>query len=436
VEGRILEVGGLEFANFAWHWRLRSLLRRSIATHHRRNSVDDQHTVATSGPAEPTEIAPALSLRGLIAVIASVGVVALIYSLVGPLLAVNLERRGVSSLTNGALAAMPPVAVLLCGAFIPLVVRRFGAITSICIGTGLAVLALVLFPLLDSLPAWFFLRFTMGFSIGLIWIVSETWVNALAPDHARGKIIGIYVTVLSAGSACGPLLIGAMGAEGALPFFVSAGILALALVPIPIAAAGGSVPTFHHHEAIPLWQAARKAPVPMIAAIIHGGTTVISMTLLPVYGVRMGLPESQAVWLVTALILGGMAAQIPVGHLLDRFNAGRVLMFCGAVQAVGAMLLPFAIGHGASVWILLLLWGGFGNSIYTTSLTMLGRAFAKEELPSANTIFTLFWELGAFVGPLLAGAAMYLWNPHGMLVISVVAGLSLVLLGMRAVRRV
>jgi MFS family permease len=174
----------------------------------------------------------------------------------------------------------------------------------------------------------------------------------------------------------------------------------------------------------------------MIAAIIHGGTTVISMTLLPVYGVRMGLPESQAVWLVTALILGGMAAQIPVGHLLDRFNAGRVLMFCGAVQAIGAALLPFTIGHGPAVWILLLLWGGFGNSIYTTSLTMLGRAFAKEELPSANTIFTLFWEFGAFVGPLLAGSAMWLWNPHGMLVISVVAGLSLVLLGTRAVRRV
>ena len=391
--------------------------------------MDDQRAI----PASESD-APPLSLRGLIAVISSVGVVALIYSLVGPLLSVNLERRGISSVVNGALAAMPSIAVLLCGAFIPLVVRRFGAIGSICIGTGLAVLALVLFPLLDALPVWFALRFVMGFSIGLIWIVSETWVNALAPDHARGKIIGIYVTVLSAGSACGPLLIGALGVEGALPFFVSAGILALALVPIPIAAAGGNAPTFHHHEAIPLREAARLAPVPMIASIIHGGTTVVNMTLLPVYGVRMGLSEADAVWLVTALILGGMAAQIPLGHLLDRFKAGRVLIFCGAVQAIGAAVLPFAIDAGPAVWVLLLLWGGFGNGIYTTALTMLGRAFTKEQLPSANTTFTLFWELGAFVGPLLAGAAMWLWNPHGMLVVSVGAGLALVMLGMRAMR--
>ena len=394
------------------------------------NPVDDQHRLT-----EGAESAPTFNLRGLVAVIASVGVVALIYSLVGPLLAVNLERRGVSSTVNGALASMPSIAVMLAGAFIPLVVRRLGAITSIVLGAASAILALLLFPLWDSLPAWFFLRASMGCSIGLIWIVSETWVNAMAPDHARGKIIGIYVTVLSAGSACGPVLISIMGTEGALPFFVSAAILALALAPIPIAAAGGSVPTFHHHEAIPLRTAARQAPVVMLASAIHGGTMVINMTLLPVYGMRLGLAESQAVWLVTALILGGMAAQIPLGHLLDRFKAGHVLMFCGTVQAIGAALLPFAIDTGPAVWILLLLWGGFGNGIYTTALTMLGRAFSKEELASANTTFTMFWELGAFVGPLLAGAAMSLWDPHGMLVISVAAGTLLVVLGTRALRR-
>jgi MFS family permease len=392
--------------------------------------LDDQRDIAATERA-PERINP----RALIAVIASVGVVALIYSLVGPLLAVNLERRGVSSIVNGALASTPSIAVLLGGAFVPLVVRRFGAIGSICIGTGVAVAALILFPLLDQVPVWFVLRSAMGISIGLIWIVSETWVNALAPDHARGRIIGVYVTVLSACSAGGPLLVGALGAEGATPFFVSAGILLLALLPIPIAAAGGNVPAFHHHEAIPLKDAVRQAPVPMLVAAVHGGVMVVNMTLLPVYGVRMGLAESQAVWLVTALILGGIAAQVPIGHLLDRFPAGRVLMFCGSVQVIGAAALPFAIKAGPAVWVLLLLWGGFGGGIYTTALTMLGRAFPKEQLPSANTAFTMVWEVGAFAGPLLAGGAMSLWNPHGMLVVTVAAGLLLVTLGAHAGRR-
>ena len=45
--------------------------------------------------------------------------------------------------------------------------------------------------------------------------------------------------------------------------------------------AGGNVPTFHHTEAIPLRQAARQAPVVMLASVIHGGTTILGMTLLP-----------------------------------------------------------------------------------------------------------------------------------------------------------
>jgi MFS family permease len=383
---------------------------------------------------EPSAPPQRMSMRGLVAVISSVGVVALIYSLVGPLLSVNLERRAVSSVVNGALAAMPPIAVLLCGVFVPVIVRRFGAIACIIGGTLVSVVALILFPLLPALPVWFALRFIMGIAIGLIWIVSETWVNALAPDHSRGKIIGLYVTVLSGASACGPLLIMAMGVEGMLPFFVSAAILALALIPVPFAAAGGNVPAFHHHDSIPLIEAARIAPVVMFASVIHGGTTIINMTLLPVYGMRMGVPEGEAVTLVTVLIIGGMIAQVPVGHLLDRFDAGKVLTFAGAVQALGAALLPFAIDNH-SVWVLLLLWGGFGNSIYTTSLTMLGRAFTKEQLPSANTTFTMFWEFGAFVGPVLGGVAMWLWDPHGLVAVSVVGGLLLVALGLKAIRR-
>jgi MFS family permease len=381
----------------------------------------------------PAAIAPrAMNRRGLIAVIASVGVVALIYSLIAPLLAVSLERRGVSSTINGALAAMPSVAVLLCGAFIPRIVQRFGAVASICAAASISVAALILFPLLDTLPIWFALRFVMGVSIGLIWIVSETWVNALAPDESRGRVMGIYVTVLSAGAASGPLLVGAMGSEGMTPFLVSAAVLACALLPIPIAAGTGSMPSFHHRDAIPLRQAARQAPTLMAASVIHGGIVVINMTLLPVYGVRSGLAEGHAIWLVTALIVGGMVTQIPIGHLLDRFAAPRVLAFCGVVQMIGAILLPFALTRGFLVWPLLVIWGGFGNGIYTAALTMLGRTYSREQLPSANTTFTMCWEFGALVGPLLGGVAMALWNPHGMLVVNVLAGAALALLGLLA----
>jgi MFS family permease len=275
----------------------------------------------------------------------------------------------------------------------------------------------------------------MGTSIGTIWVISETWLNAMAPAASRGRVIGIYVAVLSACSASGPVMIGLMGSEGTKPFWTSAAILAAAMLPIPFAARGGKVPAFHRHAAVPLAKAVQRAPVVMVASFIHGATTITSLTLLPVYGVRSGLPEKQALLLLTTLVIGGVIAQIPIGHILDRVNAGRVLLVSGTTQFLCATALPFAIGSDLLRWPLLLIWGGLGAGVYTTGLTLLGRTYRPDELPSANTAFTMIWELGALAGPAIAGVAMFLWNPHGMLVIHWIGGSAVFILGLVLLRR-
>ncbi|HEY4164103.1 MAG TPA: MFS transporter [Dongiaceae bacterium] len=380
--------------------------------------------------ADNVETAAPLNRQALIAIIGSVGLVALIYSIAAPLLALSLERQGFSSIVNGLLAAMPSVAILLTGAFIPVVVRQFGAITSIALGTALAVTALMLFPVIGQIEVWFVLRFIMGASIGMIWVISETWLNAMARPESRGRLIGIYVTVLSAGSASGPVLVGLMGSEGIRPFWISAAILAIAMLPIPFAARGGHVPTFHHRASISLLRALERSPAVMISAFIHGATTLTALTLMPVYGVRTGLSEKEALLALTAIVVGGMLAQIPIGHLLDRMNAGRVLMFSGTIQFVCAALLPFTIQDDILRWPLLVVWGGLGAGVYTTALTLLGRSYHLDELPNANTAFTMTWELGALAGPIVAGFAMSFWNPHGMLAVHWLGGAALVLLGL------
>ncbi len=394
--------------------------------------MGDPQAMPGDGIVKQAEPIPLGNLRGLAAVIASVAAVAIIYSVAAPLIALNLERRGVSSTINGFLAAMPSVAVLTAGVFIPRVVQRIGAVNSIYLGTALAVLALLLFPVLDNLAAWFVLRFVMGASIGLIWIVSETWVNGLAPEQSRGRIMGIYVAVLSAGSASGPLMVGLIGSQGSLPFVLSAAVLALAVLPIPFARRNGGAPAFHRHTAMPLGDAVRRAPVAMTAALLHAAMWLCSMTLLPIYGVRAQLTEEQALLLLSALIVGGMIGQVPIGHLLDKWSAGKLLMLAGLAQTAFAVALPVIREQDLILWPAALVAGAFGGGIYTIALTILGRAFTTDELPSANTAFTMIWELGAFCGPILGGIAMQVWNPHGMLAVSALGGLALVLLGSRA----
>jgi MFS family permease len=360
--------------------------------------------------------------RGLIAVIASVTIVGIMSSAVAPLLSLNLEQRGVGAGWNGLLAAMPSLATLIFGVFMPVVIRRLGAAPSIYLGAGVSAMALLLFPVFPELPAWFALRFAMGAGMGIVWVVSEAWVNALAPENNRGAVMGIYVTVLSVGLASGPLVVGLIGTEGALPFAASATILAMALSPIPLASGSGGAPSFDDPEIIPLTSAIRHAPVIMIAGLLNGAIWTIQLALLPVYGVRAGLPEGQALMLLTAFIIGMAVFQLPIGRLLDRWSGRSVLALCGAIECLAAIILPSVVHHSVLVWLLLLIWGGFLAGLYTTELTMIGRSFETKELPGATTVFNMAFNFGALSGPVLAGVAMQMWDPHGMLLVIAAAG--------------
>lgn len=373
--------------------------------------------------------------RGLVAVIASITIVGVMQSAVAPLLSLSLERRAVDSFWNGLLVAMPPLATLAFGALTPPLIRRIGAASSIYISSGISLIALLLFPVLDGLAAWFLLRFAMGVGLGIVWVVSEAWVNALAPEKNRGTVMGVYVSVLCVGLATGPLLLSLIGSAGALPFIASAAILAAALLPIPFASGSGGAPSFHQRAAMPLMRAMRHAPAIMIAALLNGGIWTIQLALLPVYGVRVGLPEGQALSLLTAYIFGNVVLQLPIGRLLDRWSGHRVLLLCGAIQFFGAVAFPVIVHGGPLAWLFLLGWGGFLGGLYTTELTMLGRAFGVDQLSGASTAFTMAFNIGALSGPVVAGAAMHIWDPHGMLVVIGSAGAGVALMAARINQR-
>ena len=65
-----------------------------------------------------------------------------------------------------------------------------------------------------------------------IFTAGEAWINQLAGDVGRGRIIGIYAAALSAGFGIGPLILSLTGIEGWAPFLVNAAITALATLPL------------------------------------------------------------------------------------------------------------------------------------------------------------------------------------------------------------
>jgi predicted MFS family arabinose efflux permease len=48
-------------------------------------------------------------------------------------------------------------------------------------------------------------------------------------------------------------------------------------------------------------------------------------------------------------------------------------------------------------------------------MVMMGRRYKDIDLLAANTVFVVMFGAGSTVGPTLGGAAMDVWDPHGMI---------------------
>ena len=109
---------------------------------------------------------------------------------------------------------------------------------------------------------------------------------------------------------------------------------------------------------MPLHHAFAQAPLVMFATMICGAVWLAILALLPVYGVRSGVIQSQAIYLLTAYVVGNIGFQLPLGRLLDRWSTPLVLAACGMFQLLGAVALPFVVREGALAWPVLAIWGG------------------------------------------------------------------------------
>ena len=136
------------------------------------------------------------------------------FGLSSPLLSLILESTGVGSSMIGLNGAMTSVGFLASAPVIPFLIRRFGVMRFITLSALAAATALLLLRVIDDLSAWFLLRFIFGAALNGLLLVSETWINQIADSASRGRAIAIYVTVIAAAFAVGPMIIPLTGIEG------------------------------------------------------------------------------------------------------------------------------------------------------------------------------------------------------------------------------
>lgn len=361
----------------------------------------------------------ALTLAALIGCLSIYGIT---ISLFTPLLSLILEARSVSSTLIGGLAMAAPAGIIIGSFAVPWSMRNMEA-RSLLLG-GVAFEILLIFALMStqSIIAWFAIRFLGGLVGSVLFVVTETWIIEITPRVHHGRVMGFYNTTLALSFALGPLMLSMTGAQGTLPFLAGIGLMVLA--GFPLLWAGRYVPNSSDNPGFGVVSFAFVAPLLALACFVVAFKELATTSLMPVYGLRIGMSESSATLMLFFGAAGGALLQFPIGWAADHFNPRKVLVACALAGLAGAAVWPFVVGVPFLLWTTLFLWWGLFAGVYTVAMILAGQWFKGAELATAMAAFGVFWGVGAFVGPMAGGVSMDLWNPYGLpLTLVIVAGL-------------
>jgi MFS family permease len=369
--------------------------------------------LAVASPDRSQSPANQAMLGPLMTAIGSISVMGLASGLALPLVSLRMLQAGASTASLAAMAALPAVGTIGVSLYLSQLTRLLGS-KSLLIGAMLvscASLAVLATPY-TALP-WALSRLLMGVSTGILFALGEARILEVSGEDARGRWTGVYAMTLTACQFAGPALLAALGTNTVTPIAVA---VALHLVAIVLLFRSGWRSAFSDTESCLRLVDFLRDSLPLAVAVLFFAMFDSAMlSLLPVYGLRIGLATRLALLMVTVLFLGDASLQVAIGWAADRIGRTRVHAACGLIAALVALALPLGLVSTPALWPALFLIGGAAGGLYTLAIVRIGDRFRGGALITANAFVGILWGVGGLLGPLLGGASMQALNPQGLM---------------------
>lgn len=325
-----------------------------------------------------------------------------------PLLAIILEKNGISSSVNGLHATGLYIGVLLASPFIEKPMRKYGFKPVIVVGGALVFISMALFPFWQSLWFWFILRVTIGIGDNMLHLGTQTWITTTSAKNIRGRNIAFYGLFFGLGFTVGPLMTRLLTINESLPFLLSA-LLSMIVwssmffVRNTWPEADESINTGTSSSMGRFIKTGKIAWVALLPAFGYGFLEATLHGIFPIYGLRIGHDVENLSLIIPCFAAGSIITQIPLGVLSDRYGRRNILL--GVLPlGIGSFLIAALMETSVTaLFVSFALAGMFVGSLYSLSITFLADILPSYLLPAGNLMTGISFSLGSISGPYLGG---------------------------------
>lgn len=361
------------------------------------------------GPAVSSGIA--LATWGLFA-----GLALLMFAggLFATLLGVRAERSGVATAVSSSIAAAYYVGFLV-GSWLAL--RALGKVGHIRVYTALASMlaaAIAAVGITDSPMAWIVLRLVTGLCTAGVYVVAESWLNDLASNENRGRLLAVYSVLTMLFYGLGQFALTAFDARLLAGIAVAAIVTSVAVVPVALSEEAVA-PVVDRHDRVSLRELARVVPTGIVSCLLVGIAHGAIAGMSAVYATRVGMSAAMIGLFVALPSLGGVILSWPVSAASDDIDRRAVgVAAAGGASGVALLLLLGPPTHPMAL-ILITLLGGLSYPLYSIAAAYTNDWVEPEHVNAAASQLVRLYGIGAVIGPFVAAGAMIAFEPVGFL---------------------
>ncbi len=288
-------------------------------------------------------------------------------------------------------------------------IRRVGGHVRVFAALGSFISAvLILFPAFADPWIWTAERIVIGFCFSGVYVTAESWLNNAASNENRGgKALSLYLIVQMAGIIAAQGLLVLADPAGFILFIVPSVLVSISFAPILLSV--NPTPAFASTKGMSLKELFHiSPPLGCVGLFVLGGVFSAQFGMAAVFGTEAGgLSVGQISIFVSAIYIGGMALQYPIGWMSDRMDRRFLILIVTGIGGAAAATLPLMMpGRFDVLLVTAFLIGGMSNPLYALLIAYVNDFLELDDMAAASSGLIFINGIGAIAGPVVTGWAM------------------------------
>ena len=255
---------------------------------------------------------------------------------------------------------------------------------------------------------WMAMRVITGISFAGFYVVTESWLNDRASNETRGKVLSVYMLIVTGSMGAGQFLLNLAKPEAIDLFILLSVIISFGLIPILLTAK--PAPAFASSAKMSVLELYRASPLALIGNCLTGMAHGTIFGLGAIYATSV-LVDLKAISLFMAcFMIGSLIAQWPVGYISDLVGRRGVMAGLSVISVTCCILAVAMAKDSLAFYLIIVLLGAAAMPMYSICIAYANDRLEPHQIVAASGSLVMVAGFGAMVGPIVIAFFMDLFD--------------------------